>query len=154
MVASSPLVVGPEQRAQLAKLREIARLHPVDMQDLKRRIQTPRGKRLHKMQMTAQSVWIPTAFVVTFSIETGHPAGACRHLSVSSDVRGRLPTFEALWMIADPLGFVGSLQLCRMWLEEGGQIFEFDALPDAVQHGAINVVQPLSISTETEGLPS
>lgn len=143
---ASPLIIGPEQVALLAKLRELARARPVDMPDLLRRLQTPRGKRLHRAQMTAQSVWIPTAFLVTFSIETKHPSGTCRHMSMSSDVRDRLPTPEALWMVADQLGFVGGLNLCTVWIEK------LDRSEPATD--AINVVQPLSISTETEGLPS
>jgi hypothetical protein len=139
---ASALIMGPEQEAALAALRELATRHPVAMPELLRQLKTPRGKRLHMAQMTRQSIWIPTAFLVTFSIETQHPAGTCRHMSVSSDVPGRLPSPEAVWMIAATLGFVGGLNLCKFWIEE------LDRGQHTGQTEAVNLVQPLSIDRE------
>ena len=84
-------------------------------------------------QMTRQSVAIPLDFLVTFSIETGHPVGTCRHMSMSVGKVGRIPNAHALWMIADLLGFTDNLDACTVWREE------------LQGHGvAINVVQPIT----------
>lgn len=131
---TTPLLIGPEERKKLVALRELAAAHPVDMPALMRRLETPAGKAAHKRQMTKQSVAIPADFLVTFSIETGHPAGTCRHLSMSVGREGRVPSPEAIAMVAAELGFVGALETQIIWLEE------------LQGHGkAVNVVQPLSI---------
>jgi hypothetical protein len=74
-------------------------------------------------------------FLLTYSVELGHPAGIARHMSMSSPAKGRLPTPEAVWMICQELGYVGSLAQCLVWIEdlERGQERE----------KAINVVQPI-----------
>lgn len=142
MTIASPLIIGATQLRQLAELRERSAKAPIDMPALMKVIETPEGRRKHMQQMDSQTVSIPTAFLVSFSIEIGHPCGTCRHMSMSSIRKGRSPTPEALWMIADALGFVGGLHLCQLWLEK------------IARGEAINVVQPLAISTETEGLAS
>ena len=83
-------------------------------------------------RMTAQTITLPLSFMVTYSVEIGHPAGRCRHLSVSIEQEGRAPGAEAVWMIAEEFGFYGSLESCTVWLEElrGRQSI------------AVNVVQP------------
>jgi hypothetical protein len=72
-----------------------------------------------------------------FSIETGHVVGACRHMSMSIVRVGRVPSQEAVWMVAEQLGFSGGLTACTAW-------------PEKVSDGvtAINVVQPLSVRPE------
>ena len=115
---ATPLIVGPAEQAALAALRQAAVAAPVDMPRLMALLKTREGKRRHKRQMTAQSVRIPLDFVVTFSIETGHPVGTCRHMSMSSGARGRLPTPPAIWMVATELGFVGAIEQCHCWLED------------------------------------
>lgn len=74
---------------------------------------------------------------VTFSIETGHPIGTARHMSMSSPAAGRVPIPEAVWMAAAELGFTGSIEQCMTW-------------PEQLQgHGvAINVVQPMATSAQ------
>jgi len=85
-------------------------------------------------QMTKQTVYLPAAYAVTFSIETNHPAGTCRHMSMSVKTEGRVPNEHAVWMVCEELGFTGSLQECHIWLE------------DLEGHGhAINVVQSLTM---------
>jgi hypothetical protein len=135
-VTATPLVIGPAELAALAALRERAAERPVDMLRLMRVIKTRRGKARHKAQMTEQSVDLPFGFAVTFSIETGHPIGTCRHLSMSSGAPGRVPSQEAVIMVGEPLGFIGDLDACcGVWLEtlEG--------------HGrALNIVQPVFVA--------
>ncbi len=135
-MTASPLIITPDVSANLRDLRAKARLKPVDIKGLLRTIKTPRGKRLHMDAMQAQTVVIPGPwpFFVTYSIETGHPAGTCRHMSMSVRREGRVPHPEAIKMIADEMGFVGGLEACTVWPEE---------LSDGGT--AINVVQPLSV---------
>lgn len=136
-MAATPLILGQTQRADLLALRSRAAARPIDMPARVQQIATPDGMAAHRRQMDDQTVEIPIAYLVTFSIETGHPAGPSRHLSMSSGRKGRTPTPEALWLIAEALGFAGGLAACHVW-------------PEALSHDdgrttAINVVQPLSV---------
>jgi hypothetical protein len=132
---STPLIIGAAERQALQKLRERASASPVDMRGLGQKIATPDGKAAHMRQMTEQSVVLAFGWTVTFSIETGHPIGTARHMSLSSRP-GRIPLPAAAWMVATELGFVGDLDSCSVW-------------PETLRgHGgtAINIVQPISVS--------
>lgn len=136
-ITQTPLLIGPAELAALAELRERAAARPVDMPRLMEVINTPEGKAAHCAQMRAQSVRIPLNFVVTYSLETGHPIGPCRHMSMSSRKPGRVPSPEAMWLVAQALGFVGGFEECCLtWIET--------LVP---QGRAINIVQPLSMAT-------
>jgi hypothetical protein len=128
------LVIGEPERAKLHALREAAAAAPVHMPDLLVRMKTDEGREAHRDAMTRQSVTIPTRYVVTLSIETGHPMGTARHLSVSSRADGRVPTPEAVWMIAEELGFTGGIRECKVWMED---------LSDGGR--AVNIAQPVGI---------
>ena len=135
----NPLVIGPDEQLKLATLRELASQHPVDMPTLIEAIKHPAGKAFHKSRMTAQSISLPLYYLVTFSIETGHPVGTCRHMSMSVKAPGRVPNPHAVWMVAEVLGFVGGLEQCKHWIE------------DLEGHGlAINLVQPVSVTRESK----
>lgn len=130
---ATPLLIGPTERAQLTALRELANDHPIDMLALLHALKLPKGKALHRQQMTRQTVTLPLDFMVTMSIETGHPVGTCRHMSMSSPNRKRVPSPEAVWLVADLLGFTVGLWTCTHWLEQ------------LEGHGrAVNVLQPIS----------
>jgi hypothetical protein len=132
----TPLWIGPEQRAALAALRELALAHPVEMRQVLELLKTRAGKAQHMRQMDKQSVEIPFGFLVTFSIELGHPAGTCRHMSMSAPNPERVPSPEGVWMVAELLGFVGDGiedGTCTVWLE------------DLKQGRAVNLVQPVDI---------
>lgn len=133
-MSPTPLVIGPAELAALAVLRERAAARPVDMPRLVEDIKTTDGKAAHCAQMRLQSVPIPLDFLVTFSIETRHPIGTCRHMSMSTGKRGRVPSPAAVWMVAETLGFVGGLDTCTSWFET--------LVP---QGKAVNIVQPLSM---------
>jgi len=116
---ATPLIMGAAQTAQLAALRTKAATEPpVDMHGLSERLKDPANKRAHMNRMDELTIEIPIGFLVTFSIEIGHPAGAARHMSMSSPQRGRTPTPEAVWMVAEELGFTGSIEQCTVWLED------------------------------------
>lgn len=132
---STPFLLGPAEEAALRGLRELAARSPVEMQSLAARLATPEGKAAHMRQMTAQTIELPFGYMVTFSVESGHPIGAARHMSMSSPAEGRVPRPEAVWIVAELLGFAGSLEQCVSW-------------PETLEgHGlAINLVQPLAVS--------
>lgn len=118
MMAGTPFLIGPEQIEALRLLREEAARRPVDVRTLNARLATEQGKTAHRDQMTAQTVEIPVAYLVTFSVEVGHPGGAARHLSMSVQRPGRGPLPEVVWMVAQELGFVGTLSECTVWIED------------------------------------
>lgn len=140
----TPLVLGEEQRAQLAELRELASAHPVDMKWLTETIADPSHKKKHMNQMTKQSVEIPFGFIITYSIENGHPVGTCRHMSMSSPAKGRLPSPEAVDMVAELLGFVGGFRACTCWIEDLDRGV-------AGREKAINLVQPVNVAADKQG---
>lgn len=144
-MASSPLIMGATQRAELRTLRERAAERPVDVQGLVERLNEPDAKRAHMDQMNDQTIEVPTAFLVTFSVEIGHPGGAARHMSMSSVRPGRLPTEHAVWMVAEELGFLGGLKACAIWLED---LQRGPTARDRAQ--AVNVVQLLTVATTSE----
>lgn len=131
---ATPLLIGANEKSALQALKLKAAESPVDMPKLARTIGDPAVKQRHMRQMTEQSLEIPFGFLVTFSYETGHPGGATRHLSLSSQRSNRVPTPEALMMIAHELGFVGDYKSWdRVWVE------------NLLSHGrAINAIQLLT----------
>jgi hypothetical protein len=129
-----PLCIDADVREKIRVLREFAEANPVDMATLSARVATADGKARHMAHMTRQTMDIPFGFMVTFSIEDGHPCGRARHLSMSVMNRSdRVPSEFAVWMVANEFGFTGGLETCIIWLEE------------LRGHGrAINVVQPIA----------
>src|SRR5690348_18237533 len=109
----TPLVIDEEVKSQIKACVELAEANPIDMPALMECIKTVEGKAHHMAQMTRQTVKIPIAYMVTFSIEYGHPCGPCRHMSMSVQRAGRLPNEIGLWMIATEFGFWGTLQDCE-----------------------------------------
>jgi hypothetical protein len=139
MTQTAPLIITPDAVAALHKLRDLAALKPVHVPTLLEDMKVPEKKRRHLEQMNKQSVSIPGPwiFMVVLSIETGQPAGVCRHMSMSIIRKDRVPSKEAVWMVAKELGFSGGLEACFVYpedLSDGGK--------------AINVIQPLSVQPE------
>ena len=131
----TPLVIDDDVRSQIKACVELAEASPVDMHALMERIKDPVKKEHHMAQMTRQSVNIPLAYLVTFSIEDGHPVGRCRHMSMSVQRKDRAPNPIGLWMVAKEFGFWGpSVESCDgVWQEE------------LQGHGvAINIVQRIT----------
>lgn len=126
------MVIDDEVRSQIKACIELAEANPVDMPTLMERIKDPVKKQHHMAQMTRQTVTIPIAFMVTFSIEHGHPCGPCRHMSMSLQRPGRMPNPIGVWMIAKEFGFWGNM------VEDCDAIY-----PEELQgHGqAINLIQ-------------
>jgi hypothetical protein len=139
-MTGTPLVIGVIEVAALEALRGRALEHPVDVVGLADKLHDPDCKRAHTLQMGSQSVHFPSGFLVTFSIETGHPIGTCRHMSLSSPAKGRVPSPEALDAVAALLGFIGGHRACASWVEH----LERGEGPQPT----VNLVQPLTVMTE------
>lgn len=133
-MSQNPLIIGEAQRAAFCELRDRAAADPLDVREVLELIKTPEGKRRHMERMANFTIDVPMAYAVTFTIEIGHPAGPCRHMSMSSHRRGKTPTPEAVWMIAEEFGFIGGLRQCSVWPEDIG-----------AGDKAVNVVQPLAV---------
>ena len=109
-MTTAPLIITPEVTKALTNLKKLATESPVDVLSLMDRIKTREGERTHRAQMARQTYVVSTGpylFWVTFSMETGHPSGMARHLSVSILRENRVPSFEAVEMIADIHGLYG-----------------------------------------------
>jgi len=134
----TPFLFGPEERDAMRLLSTRAAEAPVNAEGLLQRVQSTYGREKHMRQMRAQTVELSFGFAVTYSIEINHPGGrTARHMSMSSPKAGRLPLPEAVWIVAEALGFTGeeenaleNLKLCVVWQENLGD-----------QAAAINVLQ-------------
>lgn len=133
----NPLILGASQEREIAALRDKATKEPIDMAAVMPLMQSEEGRRQHIERMQHYTINLPLAYVVTYTIETGHPCGTCRHLSMSSKRMGKVPTITAVKMVCEAFGFVvgSSLDQCTVWLEEIG-----------AGDQAVNVVQPLDMA--------
>ena len=130
-----PLIIDENGRRLITDLCARAAAAPVAMDELTKLMETPGGAEKHMARMTAQTIELPVGFVVTYSVETGHPAGTVRHLSVSVDADDRLPSRHAVVMIAEEFGFAGGFTDWFIWREQF-----------ANRGVAINVAQPLYLN--------
>jgi hypothetical protein len=131
-MVGTPIIVGGTEREALHRLRDRAAQKPANLEYIAANIHNPAVKRKHMEQMSEQTIKIPLAYLVTFSIEN-QPKGVFRHMSMSVQREGRVPSPESMWMVAQELGFVGGIQFCTVYAE------------DLKGHGkAINLLQPLN----------
>jgi hypothetical protein len=131
------LVIGDKELDALAALRQLAAAHPIDVVDLADNLKVPKYAKAYQAQTREQSVIIPVAFCVTFTIER-HPGGMFRHMSMSVRREGRAPIPEAVDILADHLGFIGGYQACQTWIEKLDPKF-------SGCDRAINIVQPITM---------
>ena len=130
------LVITPALEEGFNRLRLRAVQNPIDMRDFD--AMDAEAIAAHRARLLRQSLVIRAGsdYMVTFSIETGHPVGMCRHVSVSRvrDASQSLPAVQIVWALAQLLGFTGCICECVCFpeqLENGGQ--------------AINVVQVVAV---------
>lgn len=133
------LIINPETQAQIDAAVERARgcvntweaMQPHAFGDFRPTLTlAERKEKGFPRQFESQRVEIQVGYTAAFSFEE-QPAGLCRHLSVSVDVKGRVPNQPAMEMIAVAFGFLIPLgTMGRVWVEEF-----------APGHNAINVVQ-------------
>src|SRR5580765_7822714 len=122
-----PLVIGAEQLRAIAAAIERAAKHPVTLEQLKAQAIDNVGFELTlekrkaalgenwQRQNLSENVLLPFGYRAAISFEY-QPIGLCRHLSVSVDRKGKLPSPEAVDMIAKAFGCEHPLD--APWLEE------------------------------------
>lgn len=136
-MTDAPLIIGPKEREDIARLRALAEAQPINIFDVQKKMESDAGSEQHRARMDEQTIELaagPWSFFVTYSIETGQPPGPCRHLSMSVMRGNRVPHPAALWLVAESLGFVGGLHRCLCWaedLKDGGT--------------AVNALQPIRL---------
>jgi hypothetical protein len=130
------LVLGEKERELLADLRVNALSNPIHLNEeiVEKLAHSKEYRNTHLMLMAKFTIDIPMGYAVTYTIETGHPAGPCRHMSMSVTTPSRMPSPEAVNLIAEYLGFVGGYEACTCWIENVGP-----------NKQAINLIQPLDI---------
>lgn len=141
------LIIGETEKAAIKTAIERAATHPITLEMLKAlQVETEgahltlemrrqqQGPDFEKKRPRSESVNLPIGYRAAISFEE-QPVGMCRHLSVSVDKPGALPSPEAFDMIAKEFGCAHPM--CAPWIEE----FE-------PGHSAINIV---ALSAPPEG---
>jgi len=109
------LIINETVQQSLKRLKNYAEKHPLSMDDL---LDTY-NKQLEPVGTTEEhSCYVPTGFKVVFSIEK-QVHGNTRHLSMSVDREGKLPSPQAVYLIMQLLGFTCTLEGAdQVWVEE------------------------------------
>jgi hypothetical protein len=117
----SILVIGDEERARIAELKAEASANPVRF-DIVRQGTTANVDTLHLKDRQPGLERPPSAHMVfpgghrvAYSVEE-QPIGFCAHLSISVARKGKMPSLEAVQMIAEEFGMTFPPQ--RGWSEE------------------------------------
>ena len=113
-MAAVGLILGLADTTRLAELRAKGDDAPYDVRAEAAMQATPEGRERHNRRMTGLMVEV-LSHTVCYSVETGHPAGTCRNLSVALlPRRARLyrpqpimrpPLPAVVWGFALALGF-------------------------------------------------
>jgi hypothetical protein len=134
------LVIGAGEMKLIGELKRMAEKHPVNAPEVVELVKTVEGKARHMVHMSSQSIPLPLDYLVTYSLETGHPVGLCRHLSMSSGKKDHVPSPTAVWAVAELLGFINGLEYCVVYKE--------NAQRGSGTVVAINVIQPVAMHAE------
>jgi hypothetical protein len=131
---ATPLFIDNQVKEEIFRVMEYAWKHIIPVGELAKsgKLPDPVGDTMDHV------VIIPVGFRVVFSIENQgnekimgkQTYGKCRHLSMSCEKKGRLPTPIALDMVIEEFGFINPLYHCAMWVEKS----EVDS---------INVLEPV-----------
>ncbi len=116
----APLLIDQAVQGKLKALRSFAEANPLDIKAIAQAMEDKESIAVHRDRMNRQTIKIPGpwAYYVTYSVETGHRIGTCRHMSMSVDREGRVPSPVAAWMVAADLGFHGMICSCEaIWFE-------------------------------------
>jgi hypothetical protein len=127
------LIITSEIRAQIAAAVARAEAKPIPFSVLREGALREEVKHLKLIDRKpgferppSEHLLIPIGYRASISIEE-QPAGFCRHLSISVDQPGKLPSVEAVKMIAEAYGIK---EWDKVWFEE------FDP-----GHSAINILE-------------
>lgn len=137
-----PLLVAGKERAAIKAVIEKARAHPVRWEQIKDTAVPPVGNldlKDRKPGSRPPSPWvlIPFGYRCNFSFEE-QPTGMFRHLSISVDTKGKVPSPQAVEMLSEEFGVAFPPKAGTVWTEE----FE-------PGHHAVNIID-LEPSTGTQ----
>lgn len=120
------LVIGEQQRRQIAAAKQKAAKRPIKMETLRdmqftedRSVQHLSDRPANFNRPPTHSVDIPFGFRAAYSIEE-QPVGICAHLSIGTEGRrqkGAMPSEQVVKMIAEAFGISYPPNM-RMWVEE------------------------------------
>lgn len=101
--------------AALARLAERAASQPFDLPALARQLVTPEGQAVYRARLTGLTVELPGSWCVTLLLEQGaHGTRRRTCISLAGATSGRQLSAEAVWRIAQRLGFVEGA--CQVWM--------------------------------------
>ena len=113
------LVIGAEQKQQLADLVKHAESNVFSMDDM---FDVHNGDMKTPGDMDGFSCDIPVGYKVVFTIEK-HPSMKVRHTSISVDTPGKLPLPQCVEMIIKELGFTKPMLECMVDIEKVSDTF-------------------------------
>jgi hypothetical protein len=114
------LMIDDEAKAAIAKVIAYAEAHPIAFETLRaghvtdRDVLQLKDRKPGFERPESASVIIPVGYRAAFSIED-QPCGLCRHLSVSVERKGMMPSIPAVELIAEAFGMT---HFDSRWLEE------------------------------------
>ncbi len=120
------VVIGDEERKAIKKLIKHAEENITSLEMVKKTITgdiPPVGDDKNFV------IHIPEGMTVVYSIEE-HERGTMKHISLSVNIKDRVPSPEAVKMILKEFNFINALEKCYVKKEDVGRI-------------AINVLEPL-----------
>lgn len=109
-----PLIIDDTTREKIAEIVEFAENNPFSLDDI---LDCQNGQMPPAGDMEGFSATIEVGYRIAYSIEN-QPAGKVRHLSVSVNEDGHLPSPAAVEQIMMLIGFDGALSHCEKWLED------------------------------------
>jgi hypothetical protein len=127
-----PLIINEPIRSAIRALREKASANPTPLGRIKELAARGLDPADSLYPFADQTLDLPFGYRVTYTVDQ-QPTAFCRHLSVSVAQRGKVPSIEAVRMLAQEFGFLNELEHCVIFTET------FDP-----GHRAINIVEPLS----------
>lgn len=102
---STPFLIDDATITRLRDLKSIAEANPVSEQDMRRIIQqVSDGIFAPDPRNTEQTITLPFGYTLTFTVEW-QPVGMCRHVSMASPAKQRIPVDAAMNMVMPHLGF-------------------------------------------------
>lgn len=106
-----PLLISDEQLKELKEFAEKNTIAFDEMKQIKDGVLKPMGDRPEHLRI------IPVGYRVVYSIEQ-HFERWMRHVSVSVDAEGKLPSIDSVGAIMHELGFNSKLDLAHVYIED------------------------------------
>jgi hypothetical protein len=112
------LIINDEIKKKIKNVISYAKCFPFEIKDMKKlssgQIGPPGDNQNYSVELFS-------GYRVVFSFEE-HPSGWYKHLSVSVDTEGKLPSIPSVEVILQEFGFGGNLTIMDMdnvWIEKG-----------------------------------